>query len=117
MRIEVSPDGEDGWTALSLPYDPDTPFSVIPYYDLKRIGIQPESLEEVRIAGVVEDRNLGTAHFRYRNRVTRSRVAFPHPDDPCRWGWHAVYYLGWEIDPKTGQLRKSKLDRKSPLDE
>jgi len=27
MRIEVSPDGEDNWTALTLPYDPDTPFS------------------------------------------------------------------------------------------
>ena len=107
MRIEVSPDGENGWTAVLLPYDPDTPFSVVPYEVLKGVGIQLESLEEVRIAGKIEDRNIGTAYFRYKERVSKSRVVFPHPEDPCTWGWHAVYYLGWEIDGSTGELRKN----------
>jgi len=106
MQIEVSPDGERGWTEVTLPYDPDTPFSVVSYDVLKRVGIQPESLEEVRIAGKIEDRNVGTAYFRYGERISRSRVVFPHPEDPCTWGWHAVYYLGWEIDPASGELRK-----------
>jgi hypothetical protein len=106
MRIEIPPDGEGGWTALTLPYEPGTPFSVLPYDFLNGAGIRPQSLEEVRIAGVVEDRNIGTAYFRYRKRVTRSTVAFPHPDDPCTWGWHAVYYLGWEVDPASGKLRR-----------
>jgi len=114
MRIEVSPNGEHGWTALTLPYDPDTPFSVLRYDFLNRAGIGPESLEEVRIADVLEDRNIGTAYFRYRDRVTKSTVVFAHPDDPCTWGWHAVYYLGWEVHPKTRRLRKANLDRPGP---
>jgi len=117
MRIEVSPDGERGWTALTLPYDPDTPFSVVPYDFLKRVGIQPASLEEVRIAGTIEDRNIGPAYFRYRSRITRSQVAFPHPEDPCTWGWHAVYYLGWEVNPTSGRLRRANLDRKAPSED
>lgn len=96
---------------------PRHPFSVLPYADLKRIGIQPESFEEVRISGAVVDRNIGTAHFRYRGRLATSRVVFPHPDDRCTWGWHAVYYLGWQVDPKTGRLGKANLDRNSPLDD
>ncbi|MGI0148400.1 MAG: hypothetical protein ACREDF_02550 [Thermoplasmata archaeon] len=106
MAIEISIDGEHAWNELSLPFDPDTPFSVVPYDVLKRVGIQPQSLEEVRIAGKIEDRNVGTAYFRYKERVSQSRVVFPHPEDPCTWGWHAVYYLGWEIDPADGELRK-----------
>ncbi len=94
-----------------------TPFSVIPYDVLLRIGLRPRSLEEVHIAGSVKDRNLGTGYFRYRGRVTKSQVAFPHPEDPCTWGWHAVYYLGWEIDSESGKLRRANLDREGPPDD
>jgi len=117
MTIEFSPHGKDRWTSLTLPLDPDTPFSVIPLLSLKRSGIQPQMFTEVRIAGTIVDRNLGTAFFRYRGRWVESRVVFPHPDDPCRWGWHAAYFLGWEVDPKTGRLKKANLDRPSPFDE
>ena len=116
MRIEISPGGERDWTALTLAYDPDTPFSVLRYDFLNRVGIRPESLEEVRIAGIVQDRNIGTAYFRYRNRVTKSRVVFAHVDDPCTWGWHAVYFLGWEVDPTSRKLRRANLDRPVPRD-
>jgi hypothetical protein len=73
------------------------------------------SLEEARIAGRIEDRNIGTAYFRYRDRITRSTVAFPHPEDPCTWGWHAVYYLGWEVDPVNGKFREV-VRRPGPFD-
>lgn len=116
MRVEVSPDGERDWTALTLRYDPDTPFSVLRADFLNRTGIRPQSLEEVRVGGMVVDRNIGTAYFRYRNRVTRSTAVFAHVDDPCTWGWHAVYYLGWEVDPVSHRLRKANLDRPVTLD-
>jgi len=114
MKIEVSPDGETEWTKLALPYDPDTPFSVLGYDVLSQAGIRPQSLEEVRVAGVVQDRNVGTAYFRYRDRIVRSTVVFAHVEDPRTWGWHAVYYLGWEIDPASRKLRQANLDRPSP---
>jgi len=36
MTIEFSPHGKDRWTSLTLPLDPDTPFSVIPLLSLQR---------------------------------------------------------------------------------
>ena len=115
MRIEVSVDAEQDWNAITLPYDPDTPFSVLPYDFLTLAKIRPQSLEEVKISGVIEDRNIGTAYFRYEDRVTESRVVFGHVDDTFTWGWHAVYYLGWELNPTTRKLQKANLDRPSPV--
>ena len=81
-------------------------YSVVPATVLKKLGIEPLTTEEFRLAdGSTIKRKKGVALFRYENRVGGADVIFGQRGDSQLLGALTLGALGLVLDPLRRELK------------
>ena len=108
LRLRASPTDER-YEELELTVDTGSTYSWVPRAVLERLGVEPTRRGRFRtIEGRVVERDIGHVFVEYEGEVAPTSVVFAEPGDACVMGLHALEALGLEVDPTTGQVRKSE---------
>ena len=108
LRLRAMPTDER-YEELELTVDTGSTYSWIPRAVLERLGVEPTRRGRFRtIEGRVVERDIGHVFVEYGGEVAPTTVVFAEPGDACVMGLHALEALGLEVDPTTGQVRKSE---------
>ena len=107
VKIQVGNPAYPGKTEmLEFLVDSSAIYSVVPAETLKKLGIQPLTEEEFRLAnGESIKRKKGIALFRYNDRVGGADVIFGEPDDSNLLGAFTLEALGLSLDPLKRVLK------------
>ncbi len=108
VRLRAWPGGER-CEEVELTVDTGSTYSWIPGPVLQRLGVRPVRRARFRtIEGRVIERWVGHALMEYGGEEAPTVVVFAEEGDACVLGLHALEALGLEVDPMTGELRKSE---------
>jgi clan AA aspartic protease len=81
-------------------------YSVVPTPILERLGIQPLTAQEFRLAdGTKITRKKGIALFKYGDRIGGADVIFGEVDDSILLGAFTLEALGLSLDPLRRDLK------------
>jgi clan AA aspartic protease len=81
-------------------------YSVVPTPILERLGIQPLTAQEFRLAdGTKITRKKGIALFKYGDRIGGADVIFGEVDDSILLGAFTLEALGLSLDPLRRNLK------------
>jgi clan AA aspartic protease len=81
-------------------------YSVVPTPILERLGIQPLTAQEFRLAdGTKITRKKGIALFKYGDRIGGADVIFGEVDDSVLLGAFSLEALGLSLDPLRRDLK------------
>lgn len=107
LEIEIaSPAAPEAREAIELLVDSGAVYSVVPRPILERLGIQPLTEQEFRLAdGSKIIRSKGVAVFKYRDRMGGADVIFGEPGDSALLGGLTLESLGLALDPLRRELR------------
>ncbi len=82
-------------------------YSVVPTAVLERLGIQPLSTQEFRLAnGTKVQRKKGLAIFKYGDRIGGADVIFGEEGDTVLLGAFTLEALGLSLDPLRRELKQ-----------
>jgi clan AA aspartic protease len=82
-------------------------YSVVPTPVLERLGIQPLTQQEFRLAnGTKVQRKKGTAVFKYGERIGGADVIFGEEGDSILLGAFTLEALGLSLDPLRRELKQ-----------
>ena len=94
---------------VELPVDTGSTYTWLRRDRLERLGMRPTGLRRFRtIEGRVVERPVGEAVVECLGERATTVVVFGEPGDAEVLGVHALEGLGLEVDPTTGELRKSE---------
>ena len=107
LKVEVINPGDLSRSELvECLIDSGAVYTVIPAEVLARLGIEPMSEEELRLADSSRIvRRLGIAVFRYQGRVGGATVIFGEPGDMTLMGVTTLESMGLQLDPLRRELR------------
>ena len=108
LDVDVGlPAGPEKWETVNFLVDSGALYSIVPSAILDRLGIQPVSTQEFRLAhGQVSTRRKGIAAFRNGSRIGGADVVFGEPGDASLLGAHTLESLGLALDPVKRELRE-----------
>jgi clan AA aspartic protease len=106
LELEVgNPSSPDVTEKIEFLIDSGAIYSVVPTPVLERLGIQPMSEQEFRLAdGSKIARKKGIAFFRYGGRVGGADVIFGEEGDSQLLGAFTLEALGLGLDPLRREL-------------
>jgi predicted aspartyl protease len=97
----------DDTEALDFLIDSGVVYSVVPTPVLERLGIQPLTEQEFRLAdGSKIIRKKGGALFKYKDRIGVADVIFGEHEDATLLGAFTLEALGYALDPLRRELRE-----------
>jgi len=107
LELEVgNPAKPDVTEKLEFLIDSGTVYSVVPSTILQKLGIQPLTEQEFRLAhGTKIVRKKGGAVFKYGDRIGVSDVIFGEEGDSILLGAFTLEALGFSLDPLRRELR------------
>ena len=108
VRIKCRPEDER-FEELSLLVDTGVTYSWISGDILRRLGVKPSRKAKFRtIEGRVVERDVGHVFIEYEGETAPTTVVFAEKEDASVFGLHGMESLGLEVDPTTGEIRKSE---------
>ena len=108
VRIKCRPEDEK-FKELSLLVDTGAAYSWIPSDILRRLGVKPSRKAKFKtIEGRVIERDVGHVFIEYEGETAPTTVVFAEKEDGSVFGLHGMESLGLEVDPTTGEIRKSE---------
>jgi clan AA aspartic protease len=107
LEIEVgSPANPQTTEKVQFLIDSGAIYSVVPTPILERLGIQPLTAQEFRLAdGSKITRKKGIALFRYGDRIGGADVIFGEEGDSVLLGTFTLEALGLSLDPLRRDLK------------
>jgi len=107
LEIEVgNPANRQGIEKVEFLIDSGTVYSVVPTPILERLGIQPLTAQEFRLAdGTKITRQKGIALFKYGDRIGGADVIFGEEGDSVLLGAFTLEALGLSLDPLRRDLK------------
>ncbi len=110
IRVKVKRRPEDErFEELSLLVDTGAAYSWIPSDILRRLGVKPSRKAKFKtIEGRVVERDVGHVFIEYEGETAPTTVVFAEKGDGSVFGLHGMESLGLEVDPTTGEIRKSE---------
>lgn len=107
LEVEVgNPARPEVMERIEFLIDSGAVYSVVPTPILEKLGIQPISQQEFRLAdGSKIVRKKGVALFRQGSRIGGADVIFGEPDDSNLLGAFTLEALGLSLDPLRRQLK------------
>jgi len=107
LELQVgNPAKPDVTEKLEFLIDSGTVYSVVPSTILQKLGIQPLTEQEFRLAdGTKIVRKKGGAVFKYGDRIGVSDVIFGEEGDSILLGAFTLEALGFSLDPLRRELR------------
>ena len=112
VRVEIgisSPATPENEERLEVLVDTGAILSVIPRSILERLGVRPLGERAFRGFGGVITRDTGVAQMSYDGVVAGVTVVFGEENDPAIMGVTALETLGYEVDPTTGELKRTEM--------
>ena len=107
--LEIEVGNPANWQALEkveFLIDSGTVYSVVPTPILERLGIQPLTAQEFRLAdGSKITRQKGIALFKYGDRIGGADVIFGEEGDSVLLGAFTLEALGLTLDPLRRDLK------------
>ena len=108
LRLRAMPTDER-YEELELTVDTGSTYSWVPRAVLERLGVGPTRRGRFRtVEGRVVERDIDHVFVEYGGEVAPTTVVFAEPGDACVMGLHALEALGLEVNPTTGELRRSE---------
>jgi len=108
VKVKRRPEDER-FEELSLLVDTGAAYSWIPSDILRRLGVKPSRKAKFRtIEGRVIERDVGHVFIEYEGETAPTTVVFAEKGDGSVFGLHGMESLGLEVDPTTGEIRKSE---------
>jgi len=106
LKLEVAnPASPQQMASVDFLIDSGAIFSVVPAAVLAALGIAPHSEQTFRLAsGQTIRRPVGTALFKYGERVGGAAVVFGEELDATLLGSHTLEALGLALDPLRREL-------------
>ncbi|MGA2606179.1 MAG: aspartyl protease family protein [Terriglobia bacterium] len=107
LEIEVgNPANREALEKVEFLIDSGTVYSVVPTPILERLGIQPLTAQEFRLAdGTKTTRQKGIALFKYGDRIGGADVIFGEEGDSVLLGAFTLEALGLTLDPLRRDLK------------
>jgi clan AA aspartic protease len=107
LEIEVgNPANRQALEKVEFLIDSGTIYSVVPTPILERLGIQPLTTQEFRLAdGTKITRQKGIALFKYGDRIGGADVIFGEEGDSVLLGAFTLEALGLSLDPLRRDLK------------
>ena len=107
LEIEVgNPANPQGTEKVEFLIDSGAIYSVVPTPILERLGIQPLTTQEFRLAdGSKITRKKGIALFKYGDRIGGADVIFGEEGDSVLLGAFTLEALGLSLDPLRRELK------------
>ena len=107
LEIEVgNPANPQATEKLEFLFDSGAIYSVVPAPVLERLGIQPVTSQEFRLAdGSKITRKKGIALFKYGERIGGADVIFGEEGDSVLLGAFTLEALGLSLDPLRRDLK------------
>lgn len=94
---------------LKLIVDTASTYTWVRRDKLKELGVKPLAKRRFRtIRGKLIEREIGEAVMEFGDERATTIVVFAEREDMEVLGVHALEGLGLEVDPTTGELRKSE---------
>ena len=108
VKIRASP-ADSYFQELKLLVDTSAVYSWLSAELLKKIGVKPTKTSRFKtIKGDIVVRDVGHVFVEYEGEVAPTTVVFAEKKDANVFGLHALESLGLEVDPTTGQVRRSE---------
>jgi clan AA aspartic protease len=107
LVIEVgNPANPQGLEKVEFLIDSGAIYSVVPTPILERLGVQPLTAQEFRLAdGSKTTRRKGIALFKYGDRIGGADVIFGEEGDSVLLGAFTLEALGLSLDPLRRELK------------
>jgi clan AA aspartic protease len=107
LEIEVgNPANPQGTEKVEFLIDSGAIYSVVPTPILERLGIQPLTAQEFRLAdGTKITRKKGIALFKFGDRIGGADVIFGEEGDSVLLGAFTLEALGLSLDPLRRELK------------
>ncbi len=107
LRIYGRIGGE--YREIKLLVDTGASYSWIPRRLLEDLGVKPARRVRFKtIEGRIIERDVGHVFVEYLGEIAPTAVVFAEEKDTAVFGLHGLESLGLEVDPTTGQVRKSE---------
>ena len=108
LELEIANPANQAVTAkLDFLIDSGAIYSVVPTAVLERLGIQPLTMQEFRLAnGTKVQRKKGLAIFKYGERIGGADVIFGEEGDTVLLGAFTLEALGLSLDPLRRELKQ-----------
>jgi predicted aspartyl protease len=108
VKIRASPK-DSRFEMLKLLVDTGAIYSWLSARLLKKLGVKPVRKSRFKtIKGDIVAREVGHIFVEYKGEIAPTAVVFAEETDANVFGLHALESLGLEVDPATGQVRKSE---------
>jgi predicted aspartyl protease len=112
VRVEIgisSPATPENEERLEVLVDNGAILSVVPRIIIERLGVRPLGARAFRGFGVVIRRETGVIQMSYDGVVAGVTVVFGEENEPAIMGVTALETLGYEVDPATGELKRTEM--------
>ena len=94
---------------MELLEDTGATLSVIPRGTLEQLGIHAIGSRQFKAFGGIIEREIGPITIKYRGDSAVVTTVFGEEDDIPVLGVTALETLGYQVEPSTGELRRTEL--------